>query len=101
MCALWVVRLLVRAQDGVIPQGAAQMHYRTKEVSMVGWNRTNGAMPRAAIVLLLAGGFVLGGLMPSRAATPLVSEAGASPGVGVSMPLDPQPGEVIALGRKP
>ena len=67
------------------------------------------------MVVLLAGGLVVGAGMPSLAATLLGRKPGASSGSGVSLPLAPRPGEgggssstpgandgeVIALGRKP
>jgi hypothetical protein len=113
--ALRVVDALVPAQDKDVPQGAAQRNHRTQEVTMAGRSMTNGSMRRGAVVVLLAGGLVVGGSMPSLAATPLGRKPGASAGIGLVMPLAPRPGEGSgsgsnvdssdaagsALGRKP
>jgi hypothetical protein len=91
------------------------MNSRTKEVSMVGRNMMNGSMPRVALGLLLAGGLVLGGDLPARAATPLGSQVGTAGTTTAALPTGAQPGAgsgsgstivttgsgVIALGRKP
>jgi hypothetical protein len=60
---------------------------------MAGRSMANGSMRRGAVVVLLAGGLVVGAGMPSLAATPLGRKPGVSPGIGVSLPLTPRPGE--------